>query len=137
MRGEVVEFFASQYLFDDPALTVTATSGVINQQGRTFTHAYEIYLEKATLLFDFSAFADEPRVVMPVTVLTADGKVERPTLGSGDQIDGFVAELTEAAQAIAKGQPSALLDGELARDAVVLCHYQTEAVRTGKPVEIC
>ena len=52
MRGEVVESFNTQFFFDDPDLLVTATSGVINQQGRTFTHGFEIYLEKATLLFD-------------------------------------------------------------------------------------
>ena len=54
MRGEVVENFNTQFFFDDPALVVTATSGVIAQQGRPFTHGFEIYLERATLLFDFA-----------------------------------------------------------------------------------
>ena len=53
MRGEVVERFTTQFLYDPPRM-VTATSGVIDQQGRPFTHAYEIYLEKATLLFDYA-----------------------------------------------------------------------------------
>lgn len=136
MRGEVVEFFTSQYLFDDPSLAVTATSGVIYQQGRPFTHAYEIYLEKATLLFDFTAFAENPTVVMPVTVLTADGQVERPTIAGGDPIDAFVGELSEAARAVAEGSPSPLLNGELARDAVILCQRQTESVRSGCEVSL-
>ena len=47
MRGEVVEFFHSQYLYDDSNYVVSATSGVINQQARPFTHGYEIHLEQA------------------------------------------------------------------------------------------
>ena len=49
MRGEVVERFHAQFRFADPDRVVTAASGVIAQQGRPFTHGYEIYLEKATL----------------------------------------------------------------------------------------
>ncbi len=44
---------------------------------------------------------------MPLTVLTADGRVERPQLGSGDPVDAFVAELGEVSRSIASGQPSA------------------------------
>ncbi len=54
MRGEVAERFATQFIYDPPRM-VTAASGVIGQQGRPFTHAYEIYLEKATLFFDYMA----------------------------------------------------------------------------------
>ena len=32
---------------------------MINQQGRPFTHGYEIHLEKATIQFEFQAFADQ------------------------------------------------------------------------------
>ena len=60
MRGEVVERFTTQFLYDPPRM-VTATSGVIDQQGRPFTHAYEIYLEKATLFFDYMAIAQAGR----------------------------------------------------------------------------
>ncbi len=77
MRGEVVERFHAQFRFADPQLSVTAASGVIAQQGRPFTHGYEIYLEKATLLFDFAVIGGEPVLAMPVTVLTADGRIER------------------------------------------------------------
>ena len=42
MRGEVVEYFNTQFSFADPALMASATSGVIYQQGRSFTHGYEI-----------------------------------------------------------------------------------------------
>ncbi|MBL8828451.1 MAG: Gfo/Idh/MocA family oxidoreductase, partial [Planctomycetaceae bacterium] len=62
MRGEVVEFFTTQFQFADKDLAVTATSGVIEQQGRSFTHGFEIHLEKATIVFDFAVVAGQPRV---------------------------------------------------------------------------
>jgi predicted dehydrogenase len=136
MRGEVVEQFTTQYIFDDPTLVVTAASGVINQQGRAFTHAYEIHLERATLLFDFAVIGGEGVVPMPVTVLDNKGKVVRPKLGGGDPIDSFAAELAEMLRAIRTGKPSALLAGDLARDALILCQRQTESVERGKAVKV-
>ncbi|MEI8241395.1 MAG: gfo/Idh/MocA family oxidoreductase, partial [Actinomycetota bacterium] len=136
MRGEVVEQFSTQFLYDDSELVVTATSGVIRQQGRGFTHAYEIYLEKATLLFDLAVIDGQGQTLMPVTVLESSGKVVRPELAAGDAFTPFVAELNEVSRAIRTGKPSPLLAGELARDAVVLCHKQTESVRRGKAVKI-
>jgi predicted dehydrogenase len=132
MHGEVVERFHSQFRFDDPAVVVTAASGVIAQQGRSFTHGYEIYLEKATLLYDFAVLGGEPVLVMPVTVLTHDGQVERPELGGGDAIAPFESELAEVARAVQSGVASPLLAGALARDAVVMCQKETESVKTGE-----
>jgi len=134
MRGEVVERFSTQFLFEDPGLVVTATSGVIYQQSRPFTHAYEIYLERATLLFD-SATIDGEGVSTPLTLLT-DKKAVRPKLGSGDPIDSFKAEINEVVRCVQGNTPSALLDGELARDAIVLCQKQTESVRRRRPVKV-
>jgi len=131
MRGEVAEYFTSQFLFDDPAVVVTATSGAINQQGRPFTHGYEIHLEKATMYFECG---------VPLTVLTNEGKkqdkVIYPKLGSFDMPDAFPAELSEAVRAVAAGEPSALLDGQLARDALVLAQRQTQSIVKRKPVKV-
>ncbi len=135
MRGEVVERFHVQFRFDDPQLIVTAASGVIAQQGRPFTHGFEIYLEKATLLYDFAVIGGEPATLMPLTVLTQDGKVDRPELSGGDAIWPFEKELTEVVQAVQKGTASPLLTGALARDAVVICQKETEAVVSGQTVQ--
>jgi predicted dehydrogenase len=135
MCGEVVERFATQFLYDPPRM-VTATSGVINQQGRPFTHAYEIYLEGATLFFDYTALPKVGDAATPLTVLLGNGKVERPKLGAGDPVDAFVAELTEVVCAIRANKPSPLLAGELARDALVLCQKQTESVLRGRTVKM-
>ncbi len=133
MRGEVVERFDTQFIFDDPGLVVTAASGVIYQQGRPFTHGYEIYLEKATLLFEAGTIDDKPETIMPVTVLSEDGKVMRPKM---EPIDGFAAELSEVVRTIRSGTPSAMLNGDLARDALVLCQRQTQSVLKGKAVKV-
>ncbi len=114
MRGAVAELFSSQFLFDDPGLMVTATSGAIRQQGRPFTHAYEIYLERATLLFDSGGVAANGAPAMPVTVLTDNGRVLKPKLGAGDAIDSFAAELKEMIRCVRSQSESHLLDGQLA-----------------------
>ena len=129
MRGEVVEFFNSQFLFEDPAITVTATGGVINQQARPFTHGYEIHLERATLAFD-------SWMGLPLTVLTDKGKAIRPRPGSPDIVDAFPQELKEAVRSIRTNDPSPLLDGQLARDALILGQRQTQSVASRRPVKV-
>jgi len=137
MRGEVVEYCNTQFQFADPALAVSAASGVINQQGRPFTHAFEIHLEKATLFFEFAVLADGQNIATPLTVLNDKGKVERPQLPSGDpMLAAFEAEIKEVVAAIRSGTPSAILNAQLARDAIVLCHKQTQSVRSGKAVKV-
>jgi predicted dehydrogenase len=136
MRGEVVEFLESQFMCSDPAQVVTATSGVIRQQGRAFNHAYEIHLEKATLLFEFAVIDGKPHVTMPVTVLDDKGQVLRPELGAADPVDAFVAELKEVAKSVKSGKPSATLGGDLAADAIILCQRQAQSVMTGKLVKV-
>ncbi len=132
-RGEVVEFVDTQFLYPDSKLAVSACSGIINQQGRSFTHGYEIYFEKATLTYDFSVLNGEPVTSMPLTLLTANGKATQPKL---KEVDAFAAELTEAANAVRSGQPSQFLAGNLALDALVLCQKETQSVRSGKPVKV-
>ncbi len=130
MRGKVAEYFNTQFFFDDPSLVVTATSGIINQQGRPFTNGYEIHLERATLLF-------ESWTETPVTVLTDDGRVHRPKFTPGqDETDDFAAELTEAVKAIQTGSPSKMLAGEFARDALILGQRETESIVRRRPVRV-
>lgn len=136
MRGEVAEYFTSQFIFPDSRLVVSAMSGVIQQQGRGFCAGFEIHLERATLLYDFAVIDGKAEANMPLTVLTADGKVQRPKMKSSDPVDSFASELTEAVATVRSGKPSPLLDGELARDAVILCEKQTASIRTGRLVRV-
>ena len=138
MRGETVEYCNTLFRFNDPALAVSATSGVIHQQGRSFTHGFEIHFERATVFFEFAALADgAENLATPLTILTDEGKVLRPPSSPGDpMLTAFVAEIEEMVCCAEANQPSTLLGGELARDAIVLCQKQAEAVRSGAIVAI-
>ena len=129
MRGDVVKLFDTHFMFDDPELMVTVTGGAIDQQGRPFTNGYEIYLEQATIVFD--SWAN-----LPVTVLTNDGRVQRPKLNGSDPIDDFAMEIKEVVRAVRNETPSKLLDGQLACDALVLSYKQSESVEKGRVVKV-
>ncbi len=66
-----------------------------------------MHLERATVLYDFSVIDGQPVIAMPVTVLTAAGKVVRPKIGMIDSVASFSKELAEAARAITSGEPVA------------------------------
>ena len=136
MRGAVAEWFQTQFLFENSSPVITATSGVIPQQGRPFMHAYELHLERATLLFEHATLGKQPTTVMPVTVLTDAGRVLRPKLTATDPVDAFVAELNEVVRALRSQTPSALLDGQLARDALWLCQCQTQSLARRRVVRV-
>ena len=123
-----VQYLTTHYLYDDPSLCVTCSSGAICQAGRPFVHGYEIYLEKATLLYESGT--------QPLAVLTADGKVTHPTLKGGDPVVAFTAELQHAVNVVRDGADPAELSGELARDALLLCQREAKSVLTGKPVSV-
>ncbi|MFM8253008.1 MAG: Gfo/Idh/MocA family protein [Planctomycetota bacterium] len=138
MRGEVVEFCNTLFQFADPRLVVSASSGVINQQGRSFTHGFEIHLERATLNFELAWVAGEskPRL-LPLTVFDDSGKAVTVDLGESGPIDAFQLEIQEVVKSLESGTPSPILGGDLACDAVVLCHKQTESVlRGGQPIPV-
>ena len=135
MRGETAERFATQFLYDPPRM-VTAAAGVIDQQGRPFTHGFELYMERAALTFDYMALTKVGDAATPLTLLTGDGRATRPRLGSTDPVDAFVAELKEVVRSVRNEEPSPILAGELARDALMLCKKQTESLATGRAVKV-
>ncbi|MEQ8849827.1 Gfo/Idh/MocA family oxidoreductase [Botrimarina sp.] len=118
------------------AVAVTATSGTINQQGRPFQHAFELHLERATLVFDFAVIGDEAGYLCPPTVLTEGGKAKRPHLAGGDPMDAFAGELKEVLRCVRAGEQSPVLGAELARDAISICQAQSRSLQTGKRVRV-
>ncbi len=136
MRGEVAEYFSTQFMWEDAALSVTAQCGVIEQQGRSFLHGFEIHLERATLVFEMAVLGDKPRTLMPLTVLGAGGKATCPKLAGGDPMIAFGQEVKAVARSVHSGTVSPILDARLARDALVLCEKQTRSLQTGKMVRV-
>ena len=136
MRGDVVEYFTSQMMFHDPHLAVSATSGVIRQQGRPFLHGFEIHLERATLVFEAAVVDGRPETITPLTLLGPRGRVTHPARSKNDPLDAFAAEMKEVLRSVRRQQVSPLLSGELARDAIILCERQTQSVRSGRVVRL-
>src|SRR5262249_2637946 len=119
----------TQYLYDRGPTCVTCTSGALCMSGRPFVHGFNLYLEKATVLYSSDG--------KPLTVLAADGKQEQPNLAGGDDsTTAFTSELQAAVDGIARGKESHLLSGRLARDALVMCHRECESVLTGRAVRL-
>jgi len=131
-RGKVVEYAESQFIYN--SYTVSTSCGVIRHPGRSFHQAFEIHFERATLVYDYAVVDGKPHRAMPLTVLDAKGRALRPKLLSSDPTDGFVHELEDVAQSIASGNSSAILDGQLATDALTICQKQTQSVATGRLV---
>jgi predicted dehydrogenase len=129
LRGDLPEFWNSQFDFGSRGPTVLATSGALPQAGRSFNHGFEIHCERGTLLFEFAVFGDEGKFLCPPTLLTADGSVERPDLGSGDPMQAFEAELREVVNCVRENRPSAVLGADLACDAIRLCEMQAASIR--------
>lgn len=131
------QYLTTQYLFGDSELTVSSVSGGIASKGMAFAHGFEIYMEKATLLYDFATLGGEPCLNRPLTVATPDGKAKQPTLKAGAEwCSAFTAELQEAVDAVVSGEEPALLSGALARDALKLCYLEARSIAKGKPVRV-
>ena len=133
MHGACAENWTTVFQYQDPDLFVSASSGTIAQQGRPFLHGFEIQLEKATLLFEFAVIGDEGAYTSVPTLLGEDGSVSKPDLGDGDPMLAFQAEIAEVARSVTEGHSSPILGGELAGDAISLCHAQTKSLQTGQP----
>jgi predicted dehydrogenase len=133
-RHGLVEYMSATCRFDDSDQVATCRGGVIRQQGRPFTHGFEVHFEKATIQFEFAGLVDQAEL-MPLKVLTEDGTVFRPDLGNGDPVHAFEAEVAEVHRVVSsKTGSSPLLDGQLARDALQIVEMISESVLTGQAV---
>src|SRR5207302_286197 len=97
-----VTYLTTQYLYGHGGPAISCSSGAVSQKGREFVHGYEIYLERATLVYESGA--------TPLTVLTADGKTKQPKLkGGAEATAAFTTEIQTAVNAIAVGRSPILL----------------------------
>jgi predicted dehydrogenase len=129
--GRTVTYLTTQYLYGtgSNALALSCSSGALAKKGREFVHGYELYLEKATLLYESGT--------QPLTVLTEDGKSKQPKLkGSTEATAAFTAELQAAVDGVNSGKESDLLSGKLARDALLLCQKECQSVLSGNAVTV-
>lgn len=133
----LVNHVHTQYVYDDPRLAVTCVSGGIAASGLQFAHGFEIYLEKATILFNAGTIGGQWIVDRPLTLITDRGQPITPKLKSGGEwCSAFTEELQAAVDALRSNKETPLLSGTLARDALKLCHAEAKSISTGKPVTL-
>ena len=124
-----VPYLTTQYLYPAGGPRISCTSGAIAMAGRPFVHGFEIFLERATLSYSSAG--------MPLTLYDAAGAGTQPKIeGGGDPLSAFADELQAAVNGVIAGREPKLLGGQLARDALVLCHKECESVRTGRIVSL-
>ena len=129
VSGDAVDYLTTQYLYGPGGPAVTCSSGAVAMKGRPFVQGYEIYLEKATLVYESGT--------CPLTVLKADGSSEQPKLTGGDDATtAFTIEIQAAVDGVKANHEHDYLSGKLARDALVLCYRECESVKTGKAVAV-
>jgi predicted dehydrogenase len=126
----------SLFEFSSGDQVVEATSGTIDQQGRSFVHGFEIRLEHATLSFEFAVIGGEERYLCPPMLFDDRGKSNVAKLSGGDPVIAFQSELREVVRCVSQDTTSDILNGNLARDAIVICHKQSESLAAGRPVRL-
>lgn len=133
----LVNHVHTQYVYPDGQLAVSCVSGGIAATGLQFAHGFELYLEKATLLYSAGTIGGVWQADRPLTLITNNGKAVTPKLkGGGEWCAAFTAELQAAVDACRQGTEASLLSGTLARDALKLCYAEAKSITSGKPVAV-
>jgi predicted dehydrogenase len=137
LREGLVNHVCTQYVFDDPGLTVSSISGGIAAAGLKFAHGFNVILEEATIEYDAGTYGSDWVVNRPLTLVTNDGNVSTPNPGGGGEwCAAFTEELQAAVNAVETGDESPVLSGQLALAALKVCHAEAESIRTAAAVEI-
>lgn len=136
LQDGFVNHVHTQYIYDNSPVAVTAVSGGIAADGLAFFSGFEIYLERATLLYNAGTVGGAWVQDRPLTLISG-GKVTQPKLKSGTEwCSAFTSELQTAVDAVKSGETPRLLSDELARDALKLCHAEAKSIATKKPVKV-
>lgn len=138
MQDGLVNHVHSQYVYEDnPELSVSCVSGGIAPKQLEFSHGYEVIFEEGALLFSAGTFGGEWVVDRPLTEFNRNRKPREPRLkGGAEWCSAFTAELQAAVETVRTGQKPEILSGNLALDALKLCHAEAKSIETGKLVPI-
>ena len=133
MEDGLVNHLHTNYLYDDSGVAVSCVSGGIAAKGLQFAHGFEVYLEKATILFYAGTYDNEWSVDRPLTLVTNKGKPRTPHLkGPTLWNSAFTAELQDAVDAVKKGKEPEALSAHLAGAALKLCHAEAKSIASGR-----
>lgn len=126
VENGVVQHLTTNYDYGAGGPSVTCTSGALALSGRPFVHGYELYLERATVVYESGT--------CPLTLITKGNSEPVSLPGGGDPVTAFTEEVQAAVTGAASGKMPELLSGQLARDALVMCYKECESVVSRKPV---
>jgi predicted dehydrogenase len=133
----LVNHVHTQYIFGVGPPIVSCVSGGIAASGRQFGHGFELYFEKASVVYSAGTVGGQWQVERPLTLITNRGKVSVPKLAGGEAwCAAFTAELQAVVNALRQGREEPTLSGATARDALRLCYAEAKSVATGKPVAV-
>lgn len=136
MHRNMPRHWDTLFSFEGRGFSAHASGGVVDRPGQSFCHGFEIYLQRATLKFEFAVIDGAGTYVCEPTIIDSKGKARSANVSGADPVEAFCAELQEVVRCAASGRPSKTLDGTLARDAVKICHKQAVSMATGKAVRI-
>ena len=117
----VVHHLTTLYRYGLGGPALSCSSGALVGKGRPFAHGFELYFERATLTFGPG---------QPLKVIE-DGGVQLVAV-DGDPLTAFAYEIERVAAGVVSGKPDAFLAGATARDALVLCRAELDAVLSGR-----
>ena len=123
-----VEYLTTNYLYGEGGPALSCLSGAVAMNSRPFTHGFELFLEKATLVYELGA--------TPLTLLPPKGPSKPVKLKTAGELSAFTAEIQAAVDGVTSGKEPPLLSGMLARNALVLCFKEIQSVTTGKVVNV-
>ena len=137
LQEGLVNHVHTNYIFENPNLAVTCVSGGIAAKGLAFGHGFELYLERATIVYDAGTYAGQWAVNRPLTLITNDGKAEQPALPGGTEwYSAFTAELQAAVDSLQTGREAPALSGTLALNALRLCDAERQSIASGQIVAV-
>lgn len=137
LKDGYVNHVCTQYVYDDPGLTVSCISGGIAAPGLKFAQSFELFLEKATLQFDVGTYGTEWTVNRPLTLIDNAGSISHPSPGGGNSwCAAFTEEIQAAVNSVKAGQSAPELSGQLAYDALKLCYAEAKSIETGQLVTV-
>jgi len=137
LKEGFVNHVCTQYLYDDPDLTISCISGGIAAGELKFAQSFELFLERATLQFDVGTYGTEWVVNRPLTLIPDEGPIETPNPGGSPEWCGaFIGEIQAAVDGVRSGSAPTVLSGRLACDALKICYAEAESIRTLQPVSI-
>jgi predicted dehydrogenase len=132
IRDCLPEHWHSLFEFSNSGQFAHVSCGAVPQPARPFCHGFEIRLEKATLMFEYSVKINTDGETtagysVPPSMLT-DGRTLEASLGDGDPMLAFESELMVVVRSLESSEISPGLSCELARDAIAICEMEKESL---------